>query len=210
MSDTSSRLNIAALAEPANRTLSLVKLGVLAVSVAAAIPTARDLYFSWTNNVPFSQVQHRLAQGALLEKNFDCKIDYRTLTTAASAKVEVGSCSKTGDISIKVTGKSGQVNYEWIAFDQLPKPATQTASLMDLIISKAVAEEVGAAAGQPQGTIRVAQASTDPICQAKKKDVIVRVIKEGNKCVQETVSIFKGTVEKREEVACDKACPIPN
>lgn len=212
MSDTSPRLNIAALAEPANRTMQLIKLGVLAVSVAAAVPTARDLYFSWQNGVPFSQVQHRLAQGALLEKNFDCKIDYRALTTAANAKVEVGSCSKTGDISIKVTGANGQTNYEWIAFDQLPKPATQSsASLMDLFVSQAVATELPASKTAPAATmIRVAEASMDPLCQAKKKDVIVRVVKEGGKCVQETVSIFKGTVEKRQEVPCDKACPIPN
>jgi|CXWK01.1.fsa_nt_gi hypothetical protein len=209
MSDTSSRLNLATLAEPANRTLSLIKLGVLAVSVAAAIPTARDLYFSWKNGVPFSQVQHRLAQGALLERNFDCKINYRTLSTASNHKVEVGSCDKTQDISIKVTGGNGQVNYEWIAFDQLPKPATQTASLMDYIISSAVAAEL-APASRSDGTIRVAQASLDPICQAKKKDVIVRVVKEGDKCVQETVSIFKGTVEKREPVDCATACPIAN
>ena len=210
MTDMSPRLNMAALAEPANRTMQLIKLGVLAVSVAAAVPTARDLYFSWKNDVPFSQVQHRLAQGALLEKNFDCKINYRTLTTAANAKVEVGSCSKTGDISIKVIGQNGQVNYEWIAFDQLPKPATQSASWMDLIISQAAAAEATPRAFQTDGMIRVAEASTDPICQAKKKDVIVRVVKEGDKCMQETVSIFKGTVEKRQEVPCDKACPIPN
>jgi len=209
MSDTSPRLNLTHLAEPANRTLSLIKLGVLAVSVAAAIPTARDLYFSWKNGVPFSQVQHRLAQGALLERNFDCKIGYRTLSTSGNHKVEVGSCDKTGDISIKVTGATGQVNYEWIAFDQLPKPATQTASLMDYVVSSAVAAEFAPAA-QGSSTIVVAQAAMDPICQAKKKDVIVRVIKEGAKCIQETVSIFKGTVEKRQEVPCDKACPIPN
>ena len=29
--------------------------------------------------MPFNQVPHRLSQAALWEKNFDCKIDYRTL-----------------------------------------------------------------------------------------------------------------------------------
>jgi hypothetical protein len=211
MSDTPSRLNIAALAKPANHTLSAIKLGVLAVSVAAAIPTAKNLYFSWQNGVPFNQVEHRLNQAALLEKNFDCKIEYRSLTSAAAARVEVGSCATTGDISIKVSGPGGRVNYEWIAFDQLPKPASQSAGFLDLIVSQALAAETTALPAPAHSTmIRVAEATTEPVCQAKKGDNIIRIVKDGAKCVRETVSIFKGTVEKREEVACDNACPIAN
>ena len=122
MSETSSLLNLSSPSHPVNRTLTVIKLLVLAVSVAAAIPTARNLYFSWKNDVPFNQVDHRLAQAALLEKNFGCKIDYRALVAQGNARVEVGSCQKTGDISIRVNGPNGQVNYEWIAFDRLPKP----------------------------------------------------------------------------------------
>ena len=96
MSDAPSLLNLSNPAHPVNRTLTLIKLFVLAVSVAAAIPTARNLYFSWMNGVPFSQVDHRLAQAALLEKNFSCKIDYRSLATTGAARVEVGSCAKDG------------------------------------------------------------------------------------------------------------------
>ena len=213
MSDAPNRLNIAALARPANHTLSLIKLGVLAVSVAAAIPTAKNLYFSYQNGVPFNQVEHRLNQAALLEKNFDCKIEYRSLTSAAAARVEVGSCATTGDISIKVSGPGGRVNYEWIAFDQLPKPASQSASFLDLIVSQAFAAETAtlpSPAAAQSNMIRVAEATTEPVCQAKKGDNIIRIVKDGAKCVRETVSIFKGTVEKREEVACDNACPIAN
>jgi hypothetical protein len=214
MTDTlqNSRLSaLAAHSETAvNRTMSLAKFAVLAVSVAAAIPTARNLYYSWKTGVPFSQVEHRLTQAELLEKNFDCKIEYRALSQGGLTRVEVGSCAKTNDISIKISGANGQTNYEWIAFEQLPKPASsQAASLMDFIISAAVAEELArpkapAATGE---TIVVAQAATEVLCQAKQKDLITRVVKEAGKCFRETVSIFKGTVEKREEVACDKACP---
>ena len=210
MSDTS-RLKLNALAEPVNRTMSLIKFGVLAVSVAAAIPTAKNLYFSWKNGVPFDQVDHRLAQAALLEKNFGCKIEYRALATADNSRVEVGSCKNTGDISIKVSGANGQVNYEWIAFDQLPKPASQTASLMDLIISQAVAGELAVPlTREAPALVRVAEATAEPLCQGKQQGNIVRVVKENGKCTKETVSIFKGTVEKREDVPCDKACPITN
>jgi hypothetical protein len=200
MSDATSLLTNPA--HPVNRTLSLIKLLVLAVSVAAAIPTARNLYFSWKNGVPFSQVDHRLAQAALLEKNFDCKIDYRSLATQGNARVDVGSCSKTGDISIRVKSPDGQVNYEWIAFEQLPKPASKSGSLVDLVISRAFAAEAPA-----DQSFEVAQ-DASVLCQAKSGDNIIRIVQSGAQCTRETVSIFRGSVEKSETVPCDKACPI--
>ncbi len=203
MSDAPSLLNLSHPAHPVNRTLSVIKLLVLAVSVAAAIPTARNLYFSYKNDVPFSQVDHRLAQAALLEKNFDCKIAYRSLSAQGSAQVEVGSCSKTGDISIRVKSPDGQVNYEWIAFDQLPKPISKTASLFDLVISRALADE----AVRGDKPFDVAQDAT-VLCQSKSGDNIIRVVQSGGQCTRETVSIFRGSVEKSEAVACNTACPI--
>ncbi|CAA2138751.1 hypothetical protein [Hyphomicrobium sp. ghe19] len=204
MSEAPSLLNFAHPAHPVNRTVSVVKLLVLAVSVAAAVPTARNLYFSWKNDVPFNQVDHRLAQAKLLEKNFDCKIDYRSLSAQGNARVDVGSCAKTGDISIRVKSPGGQVNYEWIAFEQLPKPASRSGSLVNLLISRAFADE-----GQPSSVqpFEVAQDAA-VLCQGKAGDNIVRVVQSGGQCVKETVSIFRGSVEKSETVPCDKACPI--
>jgi hypothetical protein len=189
-------------AHPVNRTLSLIKLAVLCVSVAAAIPTARNLYFAWKNDVPFNQVDHRLAQADLFEKNFDCKIDYRSLAITGAEKIDVGTCKKTGDISIRVSGNS-QVNYEWIAFDRLPKPTSKTASLVDLIIGPALADE----ATRDDKPFVVAQ-DASVLCQAKSGDNIIRVVQSGGQCTRETVSIFRGSVEKSETVPCDKACPI--
>jgi hypothetical protein len=205
MSDTSSLLNLSSPTHPVNRTLSLIKLLVLAVSVAAAIPTARNLYFSWKNDVPFDQVDHRLAQAALLEKNFGCKIDYRSLVAQGNARVEVGSCAKTGDISIRVKGPNGQVNYEWIAFEQLPKPASRAASLLDLIVTRALAADD--TTKNDGKSFDVAQDAA-VLCQGKSGDNVIRVIQSGGQCVRETVSIFRGSVEKSEPVPCDKACPI--
>jgi hypothetical protein len=206
MSEAPSLLNLAHPAHPVNRTVSVVKLLVLAVSVAAAVPTARNLYFSWKNDVPFNQVDHRLAQAKLLEKNFDCKIDYRSLSAQGSARVDVGSCTKTGDISIRVKSPDGQVNYEWIAFEQLPKPASKAASLADLLISRAFAGDALPPASSDT-PFEVAQDAA-VLCQSKAGDNIVRVIQSGGQCVKETVSIFRGSVEKSEAVPCDKACPI--
>lgn len=186
----------------ANRIVQVVKLGVLLVSVAAAVPTAQNLYYSWKTGVPFNQVPHRLSQAALWEKNFDCKIDYRTLQTSSTSKVEVGSCPATHDISIRVTSGK-QTNYEWIAFEQLPKPATESTALLDLFVSKAYAGE----APPEAAPIVVAQATDmQVVCQTKSKDMVVRVVKDGAKCFKETVSLFKGSVEKREEVPCNTQC----
>jgi hypothetical protein len=207
MTDAPSMLNVLHPTHPVSRTLSVVKLLVLAVSVAAAIPTARNLYFSWQNDVPFGQVGHRLAQAALLEKNFSCRIDYRSLATAGAARVEVGSCQKTGDISIRVTSRDGQVNYEWIAFDQLPKPASLAANLTGFIVTSALAAEPVHPVIARSKAIKLTQA-TDILCEGKKGDNVVRVVQSGGKCVRETVSIFRGSVEKREPVPCDNACPI--
>lgn len=215
MTDQMQRKPLAAYAEPAaaaaNRTMQLVKFGVFAVSVAAAIPTAQNLYYSWKNDVPFTEVPHRLAQYDLWMKNLDCKIDYRTLSAASGTKVDVGTCSKSGDIAIKVSSANGQANYEWIAFDQLPKPATKTAGLMDIIISSAIADELAkapAATSAADAKLQVAEANMEVVCQAKveKKDQIMRIVKDANKCFKEIVSPFKGTVEKRDEVPCNTQC----
>lgn len=208
------RKSLSAYTEPAttaaNHTMRMLQFAVLAVSVAAAVPTAKNLYYSWKNDVPFSDVSHRLAQYDLWMKNLECKIDYRTLSSASGMKVDVGTCKDSGDIAIKVSS-NGQTNYEWIAFDRLPKPTTKTAGLMGLLISTALAEEIAApqstvADGAAGSSVRVAQAGMEVICQAKVKDQIVRVVKDGAKCFRETVSPFKGTVEKREEVPCDTQC----
>ena len=189
---------------PVNRAMSIIKFAVLAVSVAAAIPTARNLYFSWKNGVPFNQVDHRLAQADLLEKNFHCKISYRSLAMTGAERIDVGTCEKTRDISIRISG-NGQTNYEWIAFDRLPKPRSksESVSLMNLIVSRAFADE----APQSQKPFDVAQ-DASVLCQAKSGDNIIRVVQSGGQCTRETVSIFRGTVEKSEGVPCNTACPI--
>ena len=213
MTDQMKSSKLTAIAETGgkavNHTVPLIRAAVLAVSVAAAIPTAQNLYYAWKHDVPFNEVQHRLSQAGLWEKNYDCKIDYRPLQASPQSKVDVGSCAKTGDISIKISGAKGQVNYEWIAFEQLPKPAAQNAGLLGLIVSQALAEELSKPASSA-APVRVADAAMEVMCQAKQKDTVVRVVKEAAKCFRETVSLFKGSVEKREEVACDKACPVAN
>lgn len=205
--------------EQVSRVLPIIKAGVLAVSVAAAIPTAQNLYYSWAHGIPFSEVSHRLQQYDLWMKNLECKVEYRALTTASGSKVDVGACQKTGDIAIKVSGPSGRQAYEWIAFEELQKAPTVAGGFIDLLVSPAYAEAAGklpaagtpeAAGAQqkpaaPEGSFRLAQ-GMEVLCTKRQGDKIVRVIKEGAKCFKEVVSPLKGSVQSRSEVACNAGC----
>lgn len=198
--------------EQASKFMPFIRTAVLAVSVAAAIPTAQNLYYSWTHGIPFSEVSHRLTQYDLWMKNLNCKIDYRALSTASGTRVDVGACKDTGDIAIKISSAGGNSAYEWIPFDQIKK-AQPIAGLMELLIPSAMAAESKelAEAGKqsratlPEGAYRVAE-GMETVCQAKRGEKIVRVVKDGGKCFKEVVSPLKGGVESRTEVSCNTGC----
>lgn len=208
------------VAKTVGHTVPLIRAAVLAVSVAAAVPTAHNLYYSWTNGIPYAQVPHRLAQYDLWMKNFDCKIDYRQISTQSGTKVDAGACAKSGDIAIKISGASGLSAYEWIAFNDLQKPSK--VSLLDLLIPPAEASETPAApasasaapaaamapsASTLPGAFKTAQAGMQVMCQEKGKgDRLIRIVQEAGKCYRETVSMMKGALEKREEVPCTTTC----
>lgn len=206
----------APVAKTVSGTVAVVRAAVLAVSIGAAIPTAYNLYYSWNHDIPYAQVPHRLAQYELWMKNLDCKIDYRQLLTTSGTKVDVGACQQSGDIAIKVSSDAGKASYEWIAFNNLQKPAT--AALMNFLIPSAIAQDLQrpAVTGQQAapvpvplpGAVKVAQAGMQVMCQAKQGATqLVRIIQDGGKCFRETMSLLKGAIEKREEVPCATTCP---
>lgn len=192
------------------RLMTVLKVGVLVVSVAAAIPTARNLYYSYQNDVPYSQVPHRLAQYDLWMKNLDCRINYRALLTGSGTKVDVGACPKSGDIAIKVSDSSGKATYEWIAYDNLQKPVSQSSShALGWLVTAAVAAEGNADqsyAGDDSRPMQLAQAALEVKCQARSGTDVIRVVQDGGKCYREVVSPLKGTVSPRQEVPCDTQC----
>jgi hypothetical protein len=209
MSDTSPRSPLQAFTQPVAKTVGhtvpLIRAAVLLVSIAAAIPTAHNLYYSWKHDVPFNKVSHRLAQYDLWVKNLDCKVDYRQLLTAGGTKVDVGACTKSGDIAIKVSGTGGQATYEWIAFNELQKPTN--VGLLGLLIPAALAEEAPRSKAPAAGSIQVAQAGMEVKCQAPQgSGHLVRIVQDGGKCFREVLSMIKGNVEKREEVPCSTQC----
>jgi hypothetical protein len=197
---------------PLSRTFFVARVIAIVAAVGGAAPTAMNLYHSWQHGIPFTQVSHRLGQADLWSKNFDCKIDYRALSAAGGMKVDVGACPKSGDISIKISTQEGRSTYEWIAFDQLQK-ATKTVGLMDLLVSSAHAESAPPTGTKGESDVKLAQSalvqsSMQVVCQSLvNKSHITRIVNEGGKCYRETVSPFKGTVDKREEVPCNTTCP---
>ncbi len=229
MSDWSAKTVYATMQEdsrrgPLSKTLLVARAIAIAAAVGGAIPTAMTLYQSYAHGIPYNEVSHRLKQYDLWVRNFDCKIDYRALTTAQGTRVDAGACGKTGDVAIKVTTQGGKAAYEWIGFDQLQKP--QQTSLWHVVIGTAVAagaSESEAAAGTTAGGAstsggRTLLAQAAPggaapasgmkvICEAMPtKGTVVRVVQEGTKCYREQVALFRGNLEKRSEVACNTPC----
>ncbi len=199
---------------PLSRTFFIARIIAIGAAVGGAVPTLINIYHSWQNDIPFTEVSHRLAQSQLWSKNYDCKIDYRTLTTTNGTRVDVGACQRSGDISLKISASTGQASYEWISFAQLQKPAKAAAgSLLDLFVSTAEAAEPppGGGARPPAAVsagIQVAQAGMQVMCTAiQPGNKIVRIVNEGGKCFRETFSPVVGKVERREEVPCNTQCP---
>jgi hypothetical protein len=206
---------------PLARPLFLARMLAIAVAVLGAVPTGYNLYMSYMHGIPYHQVSHRLEQYELLVKNFDCKIDYRSVTAGQGTRVDVGACPKSGDIQLKLTTPSGKAAYEWIAFQQLEQ-ATKSASWISLIATEALADEApkGPQVGQNMqtvvktagGVVQFAQASgsggqLQVVCQVMpEKGKVIRIVNEGGKCYRENVNAFQGKVEKREEVQCNTPC----
>ncbi len=205
---------------PLARPLFLARMLAIAVAILGAVPTGYNLYMSYMHGIPYSQVSHRLEQYDLWVKNFDCKIDYRSVGAGQGTKVDVGACPKSGDIALKLTTPSGKAAYEWIAFEQLEK-ATKSASLLSLIATEAFADESpkGPQVGRSQQTVVAAAGSVVQFAQATgggqlqvlcqvmpEKGKVIRIVNEGGKCYREHFSAFQGKVEKREEVQCNTPC----
>lgn len=188
---------------PVNRFVPFLKTAALVVTIVGAVPTAITAYHAWQYKVPFSQVSHRLAQYEIWERNIDCKIEYKALSTAEGTKIDAGACDETGDISLKVSTDDGKATYEWIAYNQLQKPgeAPPPSGILDLLIGSARAQNAAAS------SVRLAQGGMEVVCQSLvSKTQLVRVVKEGGKCYREIMSPVRGTVDKRDEVPCETTC----
>lgn len=187
---------------PLSKTLLVARGIAIVAAVGGAIPTAMTVYQSYAHGIPYTEVSHRLKQYDLWVRNFDCRIDYRALTTASGTRVDAGACGKTGDVAIKVTAQTGKAAYEWIAQEQLQKAGQ--VSLWDLFGGSAHAQ------GAPlpsSGATTAGGGGMKVLCQEMpSKGTLLRIVQDGPKCFRESVSLFKGSLDKREEVACTTTC----
>mgnify|MGYP001826792817 FL=1 len=189
-----------------SRWTTILRIIAVGIPILGAIPTAANIYYGWKHDVPWWEVPARLEQARLWEKNGECKVGYRALSTGTTTVVQVGSCPTTGDISLKVAAEDRDPVYQWIAFKSLRKPG-ETSSFMDHLIPPVRAATPSAL--RAEKPIRLSQATSQVLCQSKEGANIVRIISENNRCFREMFSPFKGRVEKREEVPCDTACQVP-
>ena len=182
------------------RWYTLIKVAVIAVPVVGATPTALNIYYAWKHGIPYSQVSHRLQQYELFVKNGTCPIDYSEINAGKDAKVKIGACPTTGDISIQVSLAAGASFFEWIDF----KGLQQMNAAHSVLMTPALAAEASAAL---VGT-RVAEAGSRVVCQGwESKTQVVRVINEGGRCFKETIAAYSGRADKRVEVPCTTTCP---
>lgn len=185
----------------------IARVIAVGVPVAGAVPTGMNLYQSWKHGIPYSEVSHRLSQYDLWVRNAHCKIDYKELNASKGAKVQVGACSDTGDISIKIALPNGPAKFEWLAFDQLQKAGT--ASLLDGLLGSAHAAGAPPAPAADALLHRAQAAGPQVMCQEIAHGKVVRVVSEAGKCFRETINAMQGKLEKRDEVPCANACPLP-
>jgi hypothetical protein len=182
------------------RWYTLIKVAVIAVPVIGATPTALNIYYAWRHGIPYSQVSHRLQQYDLWVKNGTCAIEYSEINASKDAKVKIGACPTTGDISIQVSLAAGTSFFEWIDFDQLQHINTA----QSVLLTPALAAEASSALA---GT-RVAEAGSRVVCQGwESKTQLIRIVNEGGRCFKETIAPYSGRAEKRVEVSCSTTCP---
>lgn len=182
------------------RWYTLIKVAVIAVPVIGATPTALNIYYAWKHGIPYSQVSHRLQQYELWVKNGSCAIEYSEINAGKDAKVKIGACPTTGDISIQVSLAAGSSFFEWIDFNQLQ----QINTAHSVLLTPALAAEASATLA---GT-RMAEAASRVVCQGwESKTQLVRIVNEGGRCFKESIAAYSGRADKRVEVPCTTTCP---
>jgi hypothetical protein len=194
---------------PLARPLLLARVIAIVLVGVGAIPTGYNLYMSWKTGIPYSEVSHRLDQYNLWVRNFECKIDYLTVTPGQGTRVDVGQCPKTNDIALKVTTATGKSSYQWIAFDKLEQ-ATKAAGLMSLVATPAEAQEskpnAEAKGLAPGGAVAPGGAMQVHCESMPQPGKVIRIVGEQGKCFREHIAIMLGRMERREEVPCNTTC----
>lgn len=169
----------------------------LAIAAIGAIPQYIQVFKAMTWNVPVNSVNSAEREHNLWVKNVDCGVseDLPEASLADNTRVVARVCP-SGDVLVKVKRVTGEESYRWVPLEEAKSKDSKLAALIG--ISTAVAQE---ATPTP---IRLAQACQHWLDQAK--GILVRRIREGGQCYDETVNTFTGQVVSRKPVQCDDRC----
>ena len=169
----------------------------LAIAAIGAIPQYIQVFKAMTWDVPVNSVNSAEREHNLWVKNVDCGVgeDLLEASLADNTRVVARVCP-SGDVLVKVKRVTGEESYRWVPLEEAKSKDNKLAALIG--ISSAVAQEVTPA------PIRLAQACQHWLDQAK--GILVRRIREGGQCYDETVNTFTGQVVSRKPVPCDDRC----
>ena len=169
----------------------------LAIAAIGAIPQYIQVFKAMQWDVPVNSVNSAERDHNLWVKNIDCG-DGKGLLEASLAdntRVVARVCP-SGDVLVKVKRVTGEESYRWVPLEEAKSKDSKLAALFG--ISTAVAQEV------THTPIRLAQVCQHWLDQAK--GILVRRIREGGQCYDETVNTFTGQVVSKTPVQCDNRC----
>lgn len=169
----------------------------LAIAAIGAIPQYIQVFKAMQWDVPVNSVNSAEREHNLWVKNVDCGggEDLLEASLADNTRVVARVCP-SGDVLVKVKRVTGEESYRWVPLEEAKSKDSKLAALIG--ISTAVAQEV-----TPM-PIRLAQACQH--WQDQAKGILVRRIREGGQCYDETVNTFTGQVVSRRPVQCDDRC----
>ena len=169
----------------------------LAIAAIGAIPQYIQVFKAMRWDVPVNSVNSAEREHNLWVKNVDCGggADLLEASLADNTRVVARVCP-SGDVLVKVKRVTGEESYRWVPLEEAKSKDSKLAALIG--ISTAVAQEVTPA------PIRLAQACQH--WQDQAKGILVRRIREGGQCYDETVNTFTGQVVSRRPVQCDDRC----
>jgi hypothetical protein len=169
----------------------------LAIAAVGAIPQYVQVFKAAKWDVPVESVNAAERERSLWEKNFDCAggEDPPATSLPDNTRVAARVCP-SGDVLVKVKRVTGEESYRWLPLAATTSDDSKLSALIG--ISTAVAQEVA------HTPIRLAQACQHWLDQAK--GILVRRVREGGQCYDETVNTFTGQVVSRRPVQCDDKC----
>jgi len=169
----------------------------LAIAAVGAIPQYLQVFKAAKLEVPVSAVNAAEREHDLWVKNFDCKGDEDLPETSLADNTRVGArVCPSGDVLVKVKRVTGKPSYRWVPLEEAQSKDSKLTTLIG--ISSAVAAE------NADTRIRLAQACQHWVDQSR--GILVRRVREGSQCYDETVNTFTGQVINRKSVQCDASC----